>query len=289
MLVYGRTHFFELTRILAYVTVSSISTGSGCMSEQHFLQIKDLSKYFEGVSALEKIDLCIQKGEVVSLIGPNGAGKTTFFNCITGMITPTSGSIHFLEEQISQLKPFEITCRGVSRTFQNIRIFSEMTVLENVLVGRYRQSALPITATFFGALFRARGFKEQEAKTRVAAMQLLEFVGLTDQAERTARHLAYGDQRRLEIARAMASNPLLLLLDEPAAGMNPQETHKLMALIGKIRDLGITPFLIEHNMQMVMGISDQIIVLDHGEKIAKGTPDEIQQNKQVIAAYLGGE
>lgn len=258
------------------------------MSKQHLLQIRNLSKYFEGVSALDKIDLFIQKGEVVSLIGPNGAGKTTFFNCITGMISLTSGTIHFLEEQISGLKPFQITCRGVARTFQNIRIFSEMTVLENVIIGRYRQSALPLTSTFFGALYRGKGFKQQESETRNAAMQLLEFVGLRDQAERTARHLAYGDQRRLEIARAMASDPVLLLLDEPAAGMNPQETHELMELIGKIRDLGMTPFLIEHNMQMVMGVSDQIIVLDHGLKIAEGTPAEIQKNEDVIAAYLGG-
>jgi len=258
------------------------------VAESAFLKIEGLSKHFEGVSAVDGIDLHLKKGEVTSLIGPNGAGKTTFFNCITGMVAPSAGKIYFQKKSISGLRPFQITARGVARTFQNIRLFSEMTVLENVLVGRYTKSAFSMAQTFVGALAQGKKFKQGEAETREAAMDLLAFVGLSAQSERPARHLAYGDQRRLEIARAMASDPKLLLLDEPAAGMNPRETHALMDLVGKIQKRGITPFLIEHNMQLVMGISDQIVVLDHGTKIAQGRPEEIQKDAAVIAAYLGG-
>lgn len=252
------------------------------------MKIEGLSKHFEGVTALEDISLDLKKGEVVSLIGPNGAGKTTFFNCITGMVASSAGAIYFQQKSIRGLKPFQITAHGVARTFQNIRLFSEMTVLENVLVGRYTQSAFQVRDVFVGALLQGKKFRAGEDETREAAMDLLAFVGLSSQIDRPARHLAYGDQRRLEIARAMASDPALLLLDEPAAGMNPRETHALMDLVGKIQARGITPFLIEHNMQLVMGISDQIVVLDHGIKIAQGSPEEIQKDAAVISAYLGG-
>ncbi len=257
------------------------------MSQQAFLEIEGLTKTFDGLKALEAIGLSIEAGKVTSLIGPNGAGKTTFFNCITGLIPPTSGQIRFRGEPIASLPPHEITRRGVARTFQNIRLFSEMTVLENVMVGRYPRSAPPLVGTFFGALLQNRPFREKERQLREEGLRSLAFVGLADRHNLTARHLCYGDQRRLEIARALASEPGLILLDEPAAGMNPRETEALMVLIGRIRDQGITPFLIEHNMKMVMKISDRIFVLDHGVKIAEGTAQEIQGNTKVIEAYLG--
>ena len=258
------------------------------MKNGTFLKIEALSKRFEGLKALEGIDLSTKRGEILSLIGPNGAGKTTFFNCITGMTRPTSGRVLFQGSEITDMKPHVITRRGVARTFQNIRLFPDMTVLENVVVGRYTQNALPVFKTFFGSLVRGKQFKKQESVTREIALELLDFVGLSLHHDRLARHLAYGDQRRLEIARALASEPKLLLLDEPAAGMNPRETKALMALVGKIRDRGVTPFLIEHNMLMVMGISDQIVVLDHGEKIAEGSAEAVRKNPKVIEAYLGG-
>ncbi len=251
------------------------------------LEITNLTKIFGGLKAIEGVSLSIEAGQVTSLIGPNGAGKTTFFNCVAGALSPTLGTILFNEKPISHLKPYQIARLGIARTFQNIRLFSEMTVLENVMVGRYIKSTLPTGIALLDTILHGTAFRLKEIALKNDAMGLLDFLGLASQHASPARSLSYGDQRRLEIARALASDPTLILLDEPAAGMNPKETESLMHLVGKIRDRGVTPFLIEHNMRMVMGISDHIIVLDHGVKIAEGNSTAIQQNKQVIEAYLG--
>ncbi|MEK7703146.1 MAG: ABC transporter ATP-binding protein [Nitrospirota bacterium] len=250
------------------------------------LEIKEVTKIFGGLKAVDTVSLQIEEGIVTSLIGPNGAGKTTLFNCITGVFSPTSGTISFCGKPIFNLNAHQIARCGISRTFQNIRIFSDMTVIENVMVGGYTQS-LPTRNSLFKAIFRGPAFYADEQHLQKKALELLDFVGLSGQTQSLSRSLSYGDQRRLEIARGLAANPILLLLDEPAAGMNPKETEKLMVLIGKIRTLGVTPFLIEHNMKMVMNISDHIVVLDHGIKIAEGTPQTILSNEQVVEAYLG--
>ncbi|MEK4484261.1 ABC transporter ATP-binding protein [Psychrobacillus sp. FSL H8-0484] len=249
------------------------------------LELKNITKNFGGISALTDVSFKINEGEIFGLIGPNGAGKTTLFNVITNMFSPTSGEISFLGEKISGLKPHKITDKGICRTFQNIRLFSQMSVLENVLVGGHCRSKSGV----INSVLRTKSQRKEETNSLEAALELLELVGLSKFQNSTAENLAYGQQRRLEIARALASNPKLLLLDEPAAGMNETETEGLFDLIKKVQKRGVTVLLIEHDMPFVMKLCDRITVLNFGKKLAEGTPAEIQNNQEVIEAYLGAE
>ncbi len=259
--------------------------------KQPILDVTGLTMDFGGIRALNSLDLDVNAGEIVALIGPNGAGKTTFFNCITGIYKPTSGNIYINPPNSSKkvslkgLKPNQVTEKGLARTFQNIRLFPKMTVLENVMIGRHCRTK----AFIFGAIFRTAATRREEESILETSYSLLEKVGLAEYSNEFADNLPYGGQRRLEIARALATEPLLLLLDEPAAGMNPQETQELEKLIKQISQDGQAILLIEHDMQLIMSLSDRIFVMDYGKKIAQGTPTEIRSNPAVIKAYLGEE
>ncbi len=248
------------------------------------LQVNHLSKSFGGIHAVRDVSISIEQGSMSSIIGPNGAGKTTLFNLLTGIYRPSAGEILFEGRNLVGLRPDQVNAAGIARTFQNIRLFHNMSVLENVMVGAHSR----LNVSLWRTLLHTPGFRKQEVDVREKALKLLQFVGLAGKGDEISRNLPYGDQRRTEIARALASDPRLILFDEPTAGMNPNETEDAIALFRRVRDdLGVTVVLIEHDMRVVMNISEHIDVLDYGAKIAEGTPAEIRANPRVVEAYLG--
>ncbi|MFI1974064.1 ABC transporter ATP-binding protein [Streptomyces wedmorensis] len=264
------------------MTTTTTETATGTITAAPVLEASGVTMRFGGLTAVRDVDLTVREGEIVGLIGPNGAGKTTFFNCLTGLYVPTEGQVSY-KGTVLPPKPHLVTQAGIARTFQNIRLFSNMTVLENVLVGRHTRTKEGL----WSALLRGPGFKRAEAASRERAMELLEFVGLGKKADHLARNLPYGEQRKLEIARALASDPGLLLLDEPTAGMNQSETRTTEELVFAIRDRGIAVLVIEHDMKFIFKLCDRVAVLVQGEKLVEGTSEVVQGDERVVAAYLG--